>query len=200
MAVDFTIVTDVRQRFGDDRRDEKVSLHERESGIEADAPFVGLERNFAFRCPSVDRSQFAILLFQSLGVSVRQNLEINGQAIFGGIAPSFEFDTRTLGSGSEAHQERAAIARWIGNVMLIHPGVLQETNILRIRAAEMTAGNADDFVVDNVIVVFKTGRPAVVLDPGALLSASRAGKKSAQKPAKKAAKKAAKKHAKSRSR
>ena len=42
--------------------------------------------------------------------------------------------------------------------MLIHPNVLQESNILRVRAAEMTAGNVDDFVMDNVVVVFKTGR------------------------------------------
>ena len=185
MALDFTIITDVRQRFGDDQRDEKVSLRERESGIETEAPFVGMEKVFAFRCPSVDRSQFAILLFQTLGVSVRQGLEINGQTIFGGIAPSVDFDTRTLGSGSESHQDRAVIARWNGNVMLIHPGVLQENNLLRIRAAEMTAGNIDDFIIDNVVVVFKTGRPAV-LDPGSVATAPRLRKK--KQPTKRAKK------------
>jgi hypothetical protein len=44
--------------------------------------------------------------------------------------------------------------------MLIHPGVLQENNILRIRAADATAANIDDFMVDNVVVVFKTGQQA----------------------------------------
>jgi hypothetical protein len=186
MALDFTIITDVRQRFGDMIRDQKPSLRERESGIEDDAPFVGWEKSFAFGCPSVDRSQFALLLFQTLGVSVRQGLEINGQTVFGGIAPSVDFESRMLGSGSEAHQDRSAIARWNGNVMLIHPNVLQENNILRVRAAEMTAGNVDDFVMDNVVVVFKTGRSAVA-NPGSVVGASRRGKK------KKAAAKRAKK-------
>ena len=182
MALDFTIITDVRQRFGDMIRDEKPSLRERESGIEDDAPFVGWEKSFVFRCPAVDRSQFALLLFQTLGVSVRQGLEINGQTIFGGIAPSVDFDSRMLGSGSEAHQDRAVIARWNGNVMLIHPNVLQENNILRVRAAEMTAGNIDDFVIDNVVVVFKTGA-GVSVDPGSVVAAKK--KKRAAKRAKK---------------
>ena len=178
MALDFTIITDVRQRFGDMIRDEKPSLRERESGIEDDAPFVGWEKSFAFRCPSVDRSQFALLLFQTLGVSVRQGLEINGQTIFGGIAPSVDFESRMLGSGSDAHQDRSAIARWNGNVMLIHPNVLQENNILRVRAAEMTAGNVDDFLIDNVVVVFKTGRSGVA-NPSATVGATRSRKKKA---------------------
>ena len=185
MALDFTIITDVRQRFGDMIRDEKPSLRERESGIEDDAPFAGWEKSFAFRCPSVERSQFALLLFQTLGVSVRQGLEINGQTIFGGIAPSVDFESRILGSGSEAHQDRSALARWNGNVMLIHPNVLQENNILRVRAAEMTAGNVDDFVMDNVVVVFKTGRSGV-FNPGSVVAtASRRKKKAAGKRAKK---------------
>jgi hypothetical protein len=185
MALDFTIITDVRQRFGDMIRDEKPSLRERESGIEDDAPFVGWEKSFAFRCPSVDRSQFALLLFQTLGVSVRQGLEINGQTIFGGIAPSVDFESRILGSGSEAHQDRSAIARWNGNVMLIHPNVLQESNILRVHAAEMTAGNVDDFVMDNVVVVFKTGQQAGSARGGA----AKAGKKRAPARSAKRAKK-----------
>ena len=185
MALDFTIITDVRQRFGDLIRDERASLRERESGIEDDAPFVGWEKSFAFRCPSVDRSQFALLLFQTLGVSVRQGLEINGQTIFGGIAPSVDFESRMLGSGSEAHQDRSAIARWNGNVMLIHPSVLQENNILRVRAAEMTAGNVDDFVMDNVVVVFKTGRSAVANTGSVVATAKARQKKRAAKRAKK---------------
>ena len=185
MALDFTIITDVRQRFGDMIRDEKASLRERESGIEDDAPFVGWEKSFVFRCPSVDRSQFALLLFQTLGVSVRQGLEINGQTVFGGIAPSVDFETRMLGSGPEAHQDRSAIARWNGNVMLIHPNVLQENNILRVRAAEMTAGNVDDFVMDNVVVVFKTGGSGAVSPGSVVATAKPRQKKRAAKRAKK---------------
>jgi hypothetical protein len=160
MALDFTIITDVRQRFGDYARGEK------ESPPEADTP-IGLERSFAFRCPSVDRRQFAILLFQTLGVAVRQGLEINGQTIFGGIAPSVDPAARILGPRSESPEDRTTLATWIGHVMLIHPGVLQENNILRIRAADATAANIDDFLVDNVVVVFKTGQQAGAARGGA---------------------------------
>ena len=153
MALDFTIVTDVRQRFGDYARGDK------ESPPEADTP-IGLERSFAFRCPSVDRRQFAILLFQTLGVAVRQGLEINGQTIFGGIAPSVDPAARILGPRTESPEDRTTLATWNGHVMLIHPGVLQENNILRIRAADATATNIDDFLVDNVVVVFKTAQQA----------------------------------------
>jgi hypothetical protein len=61
--------------------------------------------------------------------------------------------------------------------MLIHPGVLQENNILRIRAADATAANIDDFLVDNVVVVFKTAQ-----QPG---GARGGAAKAAKKPAKK---------------
>lgn len=194
MAVDFTVVIDVRQRFGDLKRDEKPSLNETESGLEPEAPFVGAEKSFAFRCPSVDRSQFALLLFQALGVSTVQALEINGQAIFGGIPITVDRDTRRLGSGSDAHTVHSLGARWNGNVMLIHPGVLQDNNILRIRSAEMTADNLDDFIIDNVVVVFKTraSGPAVDLDTIDPSTAARRKKKAKAKAKAKAKPRAAK--------
>ena len=127
----------------------------------------------AFRCPSVDRKQFAILLFQTLGVAIRQGLEINGQTIFGGIAPSLDPAARILGPRSESPEDRTTLGTWNGHVMLIHPGVLQENNIMRIRAADATAANIDDFLVDNVVVVFKTAEQAG--------GAPRGGKKRAKK-------------------
>jgi hypothetical protein len=93
-------------------------------------------------------------------VAVRQGLEINGQTIFGGIAPSIDPAARILGPRSESPEDRTTLGTWNGHVMLIHPGVLQENNILRIRAADATAANIDDFMVDNVVVVFKTGQQA----------------------------------------
>jgi hypothetical protein len=69
--------------------------------------------------------------------------------------------------------------------MLIHPNVLQESNILRVRAAEMTAGNVDDFVMDNVVVVFKTGRSALVKAGSVVATAQPSRKKRAAKGAKK---------------
>lgn len=184
MAVDYTVVIDVRQRFGDLKRDERPSLSEAESGLEPEAPFVGTKKSFAFRCPSVDRSQFALLLFQALGVSRPQALEINGQTIFGGIPPAgVDAETQRLGSGSEAHNVRALIARWNGNVMLIHPGVLQENNIMRIQAAELTADSLDDFIIDNAVVVFKARGTRPGIDPGTPSASVKGRKKKARSKA-----------------
>src|ERR1043165_1298435 len=108
MALDFTVVITVRQRFGDTQDDD--------SGLEIDAPFVGAEKSYDFRCPNVDPRQQAILLFQCQGANVQQNLEINGQQIFGGIPSSVELvtipDPLVL----------LARAQWNGNIMLIHEG------------------------------------------------------------------------------
>lgn len=143
MSLDFTVVINVRQRFGDNKQDD--------AGLETQAPFVGLQKDFVFQCPDVDRSQYAILLFQSQGANVRQRLEINSQEIHGGIPRSVEFFT---GINPPVALE---IAQWNGNVMLVHPGVLQENNVLRIRAGEIgDSGNIDNFIVDNVVIVFKT--------------------------------------------
>lgn len=148
MALDFTVVITVRQRFGDTEADDV--------GLETDAPFVGSQKDFEFHCPNVDSRQQAILLFQCMGANAQQSLEINGQQIFGGIPPAIEFVT-----GPNQIRIRA---EWNGNVMLIHPGVLREDNVLRIRAGELGDGNIDNFIIDNLVVVFKT-RPG--LNPGA---------------------------------
>jgi hypothetical protein len=187
MPVDFTVVITVRQRFGDQKEDRIDSLSQREFGLEASAPFVGAEKDFPFQCPGVDRSQPAILLFQSMGVTKAQVLEINGQVIHGGIPVSVDQDSRRLGSGSDAHTDKQMHARWNGNVMLIHPGVLALNNVLRIRAAEMTSGNIDDFIIDNAVVVFKTTARGIVATTGGLVATARSAR-----PAKKTPKKSAK--------
>jgi len=142
MALDFTVVITVRQRFGDTDADDV--------GLETEAPFVGSDKQFAFRCPNVDPRKQAILLFQCMGANVQQGLEINGQQIFGGIPSAIEIATLP---------DPAMVffrAQWNGNVMLIHPGVLQENNVLRIRAGDLGGGNIDDFIIDNLVVIFKT--------------------------------------------
>lgn len=150
MALDFTVVIVVRQRFGDRDADD--------AGQETEAPFVGPQKDYEFRCPGVDPSQQAILLFQCQGANVQQSLEINGQQIFGGVPASVE---------SEAHLFQPSldqgivysfpVAQWSGNVMLVHQGVLQENNVLRVQAREIgDSGNIDNFIIDNLVVVFKT--------------------------------------------
>lgn len=153
MALDFTVVIRVRQRFGDDQSNNP--------GLETDAPFVGLQKDFAFVCPNVDRSQDAFLLFQSQGVDVQQPLLINGQQVFGGIPSSTDLFTIP-------NPERLVIfAKWTGNVMIIEPGVLQVNNVLRIQAGKDSEGKIDNFIIDNLVVVFKTaGRITNLPDTG----------------------------------
>jgi len=55
--------------------------------------------------------------------------------------------------------------------------VLQESNILRIRAADATAAKIDDFLVDNVVVVFKTAQHTSASRGGT----AKTGKKRAKK-------------------
>ena len=140
MALDFTVVITVRQRFGDTDIED--------TGLETDAPFVGAEKDFEFHCPNVDSRQQALLLFQCMGTNGQQSMEINGRPIFGGIPAATEL--LTLPSGIVSH------AQWNGNVMLIEPGVLREDNVLRIQAGKLTDDNLDDFIIDNLVVVFKT--------------------------------------------
>jgi hypothetical protein len=142
MALDFTVVIRVRQRFGDDKSNNP--------GLETDAPFVGVQKDFAFVCPKVDRSQDAFLLFQSQGVDFQQPLLINGQQIFGGIPSSTDFVTIPNPA------QLRIVAKWSGNVMIIEPGVLQVNNVLRIQAGKDSEGKIDNFIIDNLIVVFKT--------------------------------------------
>lgn len=163
MPLDFTVVIAVRQQFGDDEQDNLSDTY-REGSTELHAPFVGAEKNYFFQCPSVDRSQFAMLLFQSHGVGRRQDLAINGQPVYGGIPVDLDSDIREFGTGTEAREVRRAYGRWNGNVMLIHPGVLQENNVLRIVAGQRSDG-LEDFIVDNVVVVFKTRARGIVAQP-----------------------------------
>jgi hypothetical protein len=143
MALDFTVVFAVRQRFGDGKADD--------IGQETEAPFVGLQKEYAFQCPSVDSSQQALLLFQCQGANVQQGLEINSQQIFGGIPAAVDSLPSPIAS------QRLLIAQWNGNVMLVQPGVLQGNNVLKIQAKIISnSGNIDNFIIDNVVVLFKT--------------------------------------------
>jgi hypothetical protein len=154
MGLDFTVVISVRQRFGDDKADDL--------GLEGGAPFVGRQKDFPFQCPNVDRIQPAILLFQSHGVMFQQPMSINGQTVFGGIPSSVDLAPHPL-LNSLGDVQNLVFAQWKGNVMLVAPGVLQEDNILRIQALEIgDSGNVDDFIIDNLIVIFKATARQVV--------------------------------------
>jgi hypothetical protein len=135
MDSDFTVIIRVRQHFGNDEDS-------------MPGAFVGNNNSYPFPCPNVDSQQEAVLLFQTLGVSHASNfIAINSTGttedpeVFGGIPVS------------RSDQD------WNGNVMLIRPGVLGENNILRLGARASNGsllGDIDDFVIDNVVVLFKT--------------------------------------------
>ena len=131
---DFTIVTHVRQGFGN----EPGYLR----SIEPNVPFVGPTKDFTFPCPNVNPNEAAVLMFQSRDVDSSKNIiTINASPVAGGIPVSPNKDT------------------WNGNVMLIAAGVLKASNELHIEARNDSGGGGgdiDDFILDNVVVMYKT--------------------------------------------
>jgi hypothetical protein len=128
--MDYTVIEDHRQHFGDE--EDYLTGH-----------FVGSNADFPFDCPEVDPTQTAVLMFQSLDVDNDKNaLEINGQRIVGGIPTSPSKDT------------------WNSNVMLVAPNTLRQTgNTLTIGARRDDGAllpPVDDFVIDNVVIFYKT--------------------------------------------
>ena len=147
MSSDFTVVINERQRFGDN-----LNI---DYGLEY-APLAGLQRDYEFDCLNVDSSQIGILLFQAMGVSNGNNiLEVNGQPIFGGIPMSVDQDT-VLENRPPLIRYDISRAVWNANVMLIGAGVLRESNVLRIGSVKDNEGKPDAFLIDNVVVQFKT--------------------------------------------
>ncbi|HEU5256862.1 MAG TPA: hypothetical protein VFU28_12780 [Vicinamibacterales bacterium] len=134
-AADFTIVSPGRQGFGDD----EVYL----KSIEPNVPFKGRAKDFGFSCPNVNASEAAVLMFQSRDVDFSTNvIAINGRNVSGGIPVSPNKDA------------------WNGNVMLIGAGILREfDNELHVESRDTAGGSEgdiDDFILDNVVVMYKT--------------------------------------------
>jgi hypothetical protein len=112
MPIDFIVIQAVRQRFGD------VFTGAEDSLGEPEAPFVGKSKDFPFACPNVSRGEFAVLQFESLGVTApradqpsrpRNILQINGVEIPGRI---------TAGHGKF----------WKTHSLLVPANVLKEVN------------------------------------------------------------------------
>ncbi len=163
--MDFTVVVRVRHHFGDFVEDPVAQVGtievnvEAGTELEAGAPFVGPSATFQFDCPSVDSSADGVLLFQSMGVSHRNNLlEVNEVTVPGGLYMSAQF--LTVPGASESGFGLLEQGAWSANVLLIPINLLRETaNTLRIESRNQdggTDGNLDDFIVDNVVVFYKT--------------------------------------------
>ncbi len=160
MATDYTVIITVRQRFGDspggtlgdDGRDWD------EFPIENNAPFVGASKDFRFTCPNVDRSQAAVLQFNTLAVGADNVIRVNGVDVPGGISlgPQFiDIDPR--------------IPLWTVHSLLVDGDLLQEENVLHIASGDGGFGNLDDFIVDNAVIWFKTRTGASPTTPPARL-------------------------------
>jgi hypothetical protein len=156
MATDYTVIIAVRQRFGDNPSG-VLSGSGRDWGeypIEHEAPFVGASKDFVFHCPRVDRSQFGVLQFNSLGVSQFNNIiQVNGVDVPGGISvgPVWIF--------IDPHPPL-----WNTHSLLIETNVLREENVLHIESVPDDFGNIDDFIIDNAVMWFKT--QAGIVSPG----------------------------------
>jgi hypothetical protein len=156
MPTDFTVIIGTRQRFGDQQGDIG------EVSVEQEAPFVGQSKDYPFSCPNVSGER-AVITFQSLGVTGLRDfglghvniLRVNGTDVLPGI---------TRGPATSN-----GIPLWTTHQLLIDANVLREQNVLHIESVPIPRGpgsELDNFIVDNVVVFFKT-RGSVV-DGGTL--------------------------------
>jgi hypothetical protein len=146
MPSDFTVIQSVRQRFGDETLEQ--------AAVEKQAPFVGASKDFPFACPRVDRTAEAVLQFESRGVQSgyyderpRNIIRINGVDLPGGITPGPHY---TLNS--------TQMGLWKSHTLTVPANVLGEQNVLHIEAVKAETLNLqlDNFVIDNVVVFYKT--------------------------------------------
>ena len=136
MTTDFTVILFQRQQFGN----EPGTFND----VEPNVPFAGPAKTFSFDCPGVNPGETAFLMFQSRDVDHPRNvLQINGIDVFGGLPASPARDA------------------WNGNILLIEPHhQLRATgNVFHLESRTSrgeATGDIDDFIIDNVVIAFKT--------------------------------------------
>jgi hypothetical protein len=141
MATNFTVIISRKQHFGN----EQATFDD----VEREAEFVGPTKDFPFPCPNVDPAQTALLMFQSREVHHQRNV--------------FRINGVDLMSVDEVDRLPASPSRetWNGNILLVGPRhQLRATgNVLHVEARNTNGGgggNLDDFILDNVVLVYKT--------------------------------------------
>jgi hypothetical protein len=136
MPCDYTVIMHQTAHVGDDE------------DAFGTAPFKGQDfESDRFSCPNVKSSERAVVFFQTRDVDYATNvIQINGRDLFGGIPVSSTGDAES--------------PFWNGNVALVERNVLLESgNVLRLGARNSsggTSGNVDDFLIDNVVILYKT--------------------------------------------
>ena len=141
MATNYTVVLFSRQQLGN------------EAGVfndvEPNVPFAGRAKDFPFDCPGINPAEAAVLMFQSRDVDHQRNiLRVNGVDVFGGLPASPARDA------------------WNGNVLLVEPHhqLKAAGNVLRVEARRADGGSTGDvdyFIIDNVVITYKTLDPVV---------------------------------------
>ena len=143
MASNYTVILFQRQHFGD----EPGTFDD----VEPNVPFAGPAKSFPFDCPGVDRNEAAYLMFQSRDVDHPKNVfQVNGVDVFGGLPASPARDA------------------WNGNILLVEPhhGLKATGNVLHVEsrnARGQAAGDLDDFIIDNVVIVYKSSDVSATL-------------------------------------
>jgi hypothetical protein len=154
MASDYTVIQPVRQQFGDDpgRGGDLYTEEEDLSYVESGEPFVGIEHDYTFDCPGVDRSQWAVLQYNALGISYRTNvMQVNSVPVAGAM-----YQTP---SGPHV-DDQGDVIFWATYSMLVSPETLLERgNILHIESSDEFGGDHDDFILDNIVIWFKLAEP-----------------------------------------
>lgn len=136
MPSDYSVILYQRQHFGNDR-----GVF---NNVAPSVPFVGPTKDYRFDCPNIDASQTGFITFQSLSVEFLNNvIKINGVDVYGGIPT-----------------EQAAQS-WNANVLLVESrhNLRSRGNELHIEARNEFGGggsNLDDFILDNIIITYKT--------------------------------------------
>lgn len=147
--MDYTVIAASRHRFGD----ENAEFLEPE--LERNAPFVGVDHTFLFDCTDIDRNEIAILQLMTLGISHRNNIiQVNSENIPGGLGTSVESDRFDV----------LSLVRqiWVPQTLLVRGPLLRPvSNRLFVRsvASDGDPTNEDNFVLDNIVLFYKTRKP-----------------------------------------
>jgi len=111
--------------------------------VEPGVPFAGPISEMSFDCPRIDSAETALLMFQSRDIDHQKNVMlVNGIEVARGLPATPARDT------------------WNSNVVLIEPrhALRGAANVLRVEsrdASGASAADVDDFLIGNVVIVYK---------------------------------------------
>jgi len=157
MSTDFKVIFSGRQHFGN----EPKIFDDVEPNVSGDA-FVGKTKDYVFDCPNINPNETAVLMFQSRDVakSQRNIFRVNGVDVFGANPANPALGLPASG-GIPASPNKD---EWNGNIQLLESrhNLKPTNNRLHIEARKNngnSGGNIDDFILDNMVIMYKTRTP-----------------------------------------